>query len=110
MGGESLLETGDPVDLAGDQNRPVIEERRLPLFDDVKACVIQGAAAGSGDLNRVAARNELPAPVPKLRMDQHRQVPPAKGADEARQPGGVVEVAVAAHDGLDAPRIPAQAA
>ena len=108
--GEPLLEAGDAVDLAGDQHRPVIQERRLPLLDDVKARFVQGAAAGGGQLERLTAGDGQAPPGPELGVDQHRQVRPAQPGDEPGQPGGVVEVAVAAHDRLDAGGIAAQAA
>ena len=106
---EALLEAGDPVDLPGDQHRPVVQERRLPLLDDAEACVFQRAAAGGGQLERLAGNGQAP-PGPELGVDQHRQVRPAELADQAGQPGGVVEVAMAADDRLDAGRILAQAA
>ena len=106
---ESLLESGNAVDLASDQHRPVVQERRLPLLDDAEAGVFQRAAAGGGQLERLAAWDGQAPPSPELGVDQHRQVP-GRAADEAGQPGGVVEVAVAADDRLDVCRILAQAA
>jgi hypothetical protein len=99
-----------PVHLPGDQHRPVVQERRLPLLDDVEAGVFQRAPAGSGELERLAAGNGQPPPGPELGVDQHRQVRPAELADQAGQPGGVIEVAVAADDRLDNCRTLAQAA
>ena len=43
-------------------------------------------------------------------MDEHRQIDPAEPPDQAVQPSGVVEVAVAADDGLDARGVDLQAA
>jgi hypothetical protein len=34
---ESLLESGDAVDFPGDQHRPVVQERRLPLLELVRS-------------------------------------------------------------------------
>ena len=40
------FEVGPAVDLTGDQHRPVEQERRAPLLDDVEPGVLQRAAAG----------------------------------------------------------------
>ncbi len=38
----SALELGRAVDLAGDEQRAVEQERRLPLLDDVEAGALEG--------------------------------------------------------------------
>jgi hypothetical protein len=66
--------------------------------------------ASSSALRLVAGSSNGSPPGPELGVDQYREVRPAELADQAGQPGGVIEVAVAADDRLDNCRILAQAA
>src|SRR3954453_19564187 len=64
--GEAALEIGGAVNLTGDEQRPVEQERRLLLFDDFEAGTAQGALAGRRQVDRVAAREREPSPGPEL--------------------------------------------
>ena len=66
VGGEPLLEPGRAVDLARDQQRPVEQERRLLLLDDVEAGALERALAGGRQLERFAAGQGHPAAAPEL--------------------------------------------
>ena len=58
-------QAGDAVDFPGDQHRPVVQEPLLPLLDDAEAGVFQRAAAGGGQLERLAAGDgQAPGPAP----------------------------------------------
>ena len=72
--GEALLELGRAVDLAGDQQRAVEQERGLLLLDDLEAGALERAAARGRQLDRLAARQRDPAAAPELGVDQDRQV------------------------------------
>ena len=95
------LERRRSVDLAGDQHRPLEEERRAAALDDVETGVGEAPPGGRWELDGVAPGDGDAAPVPELGVDQDRQVHPSQAGGQARQPGGVVEVAVAADDDLD---------
>jgi hypothetical protein len=64
---EALLEAGDPVDLPGDQHRPVVPERRLPLFNDAEVGVFQRvrstASGGLADPAGTVRRGSLAGPI-----------------------------------------------
>jgi len=53
---ETRLVPGGARDLAGDQHGPAEQETRLLFLDDVEPGLGQRAAAGGGQLDRVAAR------------------------------------------------------
>jgi hypothetical protein len=57
---EPLLESGDPVNLSGDQHRPVMQERRLLLLDDGEVGLFQRASAGSWGLEQLVAGSGRP--------------------------------------------------
>src|SRR4029077_13971820 len=101
LGRGAWLVARGPGHLAGDQHGPAEQEAGLAFLDDVETRPDQGAAAGGGDLPRFAAGQLQAAAAPEVRVDQHRQVDPADRADQPVDAGGVIEVAVAAHDGLD---------
>src|SRR5918994_3926167 len=92
----------------GDEHRSVEEERRPAVLDDVEARVLECPATGGGQFERISTRDRDPPPGPELRVDEHGQSGGAEPIDQARQPGGVVEVAVAAHDHLDVTRVSAE--
>ena len=75
-----------------------------------KPASYQRPAAGGRELQRVPAGQDEAAPAPEVRVDQHRHVDLAEGADQSVEAGRVVHVAVAAHDGLDGGRIDVQLA
>ena len=104
------LEPRRAVDFAGDQHAAAEQEARLAVLDDREARALERGAAGRRQLDRVTAGNHEPATAPELRMDHDRQAGPADRADEAVQAGGVVGVAVAEHDGLNAAQVDAEGA
>ena len=55
-----LLELGRAVDLAGDQQRAVEQERRLPLLDDLEARALERALARRRQLDRRRCRASRP--------------------------------------------------
>ena len=102
--GEPALELGRAVDLAGDEQRSVEQERRLLLLDDVEAGPLEGALARRRQLHRLVARERKPSPGPELRMDEHGHARAADRLREAVHAGHVVPVAVAEHDDVDLAR------
>jgi hypothetical protein len=102
---EPGLVTGRAGDLSGDQHRPAEQEAGLTVLDHVEARLGQGAPAGGRDFQRLAPGQLEAAPAPEVRVDQHRQVRAPDGADQPVDARGVIEVAVAAHDGLDRGRV-----
>ena len=80
------------------------QETGLPLLDHLEAGLGQGRrlvagvpVARSGQLN--------PAATPEMRMNKHRHIHLAQRPNQPVDPGRVIEVAVAAHDGLDRARV-----
>ena len=108
--GNALLELGRAVDLAGDEDGTLEEERRLPVLDDLEAGAEQAGAAGRGYLEGVAAGNQDAASRPEFRMDDGGQVHPSERLHKAVESGCVVEVAVTEDDGLDVLRRELEAA
>ena len=104
MDRKAALETRCAVDLAGNQQRPVQQERGPLLLDDLKAGALEGAAAGRRQHQRLAARKRESAATPELWMDEHGDVGFAQRPDQPVHAGDVVEVAVAEHDHLDVAR------
>src|SRR5262249_15001808 len=98
---EPGLVTGGAGDFAGDQDRSGGQETGVLFFDDLTTRAGRAPAAGGRGALRVAAGEGQPAPAPEVGVDEHREVDPAEPPDQAVQPGGVVEVAVAADDGLE---------
>ena len=74
----------------------------------VEAGALQRRATGGRNFTRLATRNPHAAPVPEVGMQQHWQVGGAHAADQSVESGGVVVVAVTAHDRFDVPRIDLQ--
>src|SRR3984893_16334311 len=96
--------------LAGHQHRAVEQEAGLAVLHHLKARTDEGPPARRRDLERVAARYRHPAAPPEVGMDEHGQVHCAQPPDQPVQARQVVEVAVAAHDDLDAGRVDVKAA
>src|SRR6188472_4335075 len=67
MGGRGpALEAGRPIDLAGDEQRAVEQERRLLALDDLEAGTLERASAGRRKRERLAALDRDPPPGPEL--------------------------------------------
>ena len=98
---EAGLVAGDPRHLAGDQDRALEQEARLFLLDHVEARLRQPAPAGRRHLARFPAGQHDPPPPPEVRVDEHRHVHRPEHPGQPVEPGGVVEMTVAADDDLD---------
>ena len=102
--GMPRLEVGGAVDLAGDQHAAVEQQRRLAALDHRRTPRPPASCAAGRAAPTRAARDHDPAAAPHQRVHGDRQPLPPPQAGQAGEPAGVVEVAVAEHDGLDARR------
>ncbi len=94
------LERRRAVDLAGDQQHPVQQERRLPAFHDREPGTLDSGPARRRQLQRPVGRDDPPA-EPEVRVQEHRQAGPAEPPGQAVEAHHVVEVPVAEDDGLE---------
>ena len=99
--GEPAFEARAAVHLAGHEQRPVEEERRLSLLHDLEARALQGAPARRGELDRVPARERETAAAPELRVDQHGHVRAPEPSHQPVHARDVIPVTVAEHDDVD---------
>ena len=99
-GGHAHLEVGGPVDLAGDQQLAVQQERRLPVLDDHEPHALDRLPARVGQFER-PIRSDQAAFGPEIRVDADRHVGAAQSPGEPVDAHHVVEVAVAEHHGLE---------
>jgi hypothetical protein len=98
---EPGLEVRCPVHLAGDEQHPVEEERRLPILNDLEAGALDPGPARHWEFEFEAARHSDAPACPEVRVQQHRQVGPSQTPGQPVQAHDVVEVPVAEHDGLE---------
>ena len=73
VAGEAALELGGPVDLAGDEQRAVEQERRLRAPRRSRSRPLERAAARRRQLHRLAAGKRDAAAAPELGVDEHRE-------------------------------------
>ncbi|MGD0069229.1 MAG: hypothetical protein ABSB76_38140, partial [Streptosporangiaceae bacterium] len=103
----AMLELGDAVHLAGDQDAAG-QQRRLPPFDHLEPFPLQGTPRQGGQLQAPAA-GQLQAPTgPGRGMNRQWQAGPAAEAGQAVQTARVVEMPVTQHDALQAAGVDAK--
>lgn len=94
-----MLEIGGAVHLAGDEYRPVEQQRWLAAFDHVETLAQKGALAEGGPV--LVAAGECHSPSgPDQGMDNHWQRPGPAAASQARYAASVIEVPVAEDNDL----------